>query len=199
MEREAGQASAFSRHIGERIRYFRETKGISLSELSRRSGIAKGTLSRLEAGSGNPTIMTLGALALILDVTPGDFIDVTGGSTSLVATPRNLPGPVIQMLFVHRVVSTNIMDVYDATVPSLPEPFISNTHGGIEHLIMIDGEAEVGPVGSTVRLRSGQHVSFSGREPHLYWSPERPSRMFLIMEYPRGGEDAPKGIYGSRR
>lgn len=41
--------------------------GISVSELAKRAGIAKSTLSQLESGSGNPSLETLWALAMALD------------------------------------------------------------------------------------------------------------------------------------
>src|SRR5262245_57848445 len=45
------------------LRARRDEQGISLSELARRSGIAKGTLSQLESGTGNPTIETVFSLS----------------------------------------------------------------------------------------------------------------------------------------
>ncbi len=46
----------------------RQKSGLSLSELSRKAGIAKSTLSQLESGSGNPSIETLWALCVALDI-----------------------------------------------------------------------------------------------------------------------------------
>ena len=41
---------------------------MSLAELARRAGLAKSTLSQLESGTGNPSLETLWALAMALDV-----------------------------------------------------------------------------------------------------------------------------------
>ena len=41
----------------------REKDGISLRELEQRTGISRGSLSRLESGEGNPTIATLDRFA----------------------------------------------------------------------------------------------------------------------------------------
>src|SRR5437763_13503787 len=54
--------------LGTNLRARRDEQGISLSELARRSGIAKGTLSQLESGSGNPTIQTVFSLSNALQV-----------------------------------------------------------------------------------------------------------------------------------
>src|SRR6266540_6887396 len=54
--------------LGANIRALRAQLGLSLSELARRSDIAKGTLSQLENGSGNPTIDTVFSLSNALNV-----------------------------------------------------------------------------------------------------------------------------------
>ena len=46
------------------IRRERERVNLSVTELAKRAGIAKSTLSQLEAGSGNPSLETLWALAM---------------------------------------------------------------------------------------------------------------------------------------
>src|SRR5829696_4451470 len=50
------------------LRRERERTGLSLSELAKRAGIAKSTLSQLEAATGNPSIETLWALGVALGV-----------------------------------------------------------------------------------------------------------------------------------
>ena len=61
VERRTGQGSGqgAGRVLGVNLRSRRDEQGISLSELARRSGIAKGRLSQLESGAGNPTIETV--------------------------------------------------------------------------------------------------------------------------------------------
>ena len=48
------------------LRRARVERGLSLSEVSRRSSIGKSTLSQLEAGTGNPTIETVFSLSRAL-------------------------------------------------------------------------------------------------------------------------------------
>src|SRR5690606_27997806 len=56
------------RVLAANLRALREKAGLSLSELARRSDIAKGTLSQLESGSGNPTLETVFSLSNALEV-----------------------------------------------------------------------------------------------------------------------------------
>src|SRR5687768_14321418 len=61
-------ATSLGATIAGALRREREKAGISLTELARRAGIAKSTLSQLEAGSGNPSVETLWSLGVALGV-----------------------------------------------------------------------------------------------------------------------------------
>src|SRR3954466_10833914 len=54
--------------IASALRRERERVGLSLTQLSKRAGIAKSTLSQLESGTGNPSVETLWALGVALGV-----------------------------------------------------------------------------------------------------------------------------------
>ncbi len=56
-----------AQEVGARLRRLRQDRGLSLSELARRSGVGKGTLSELETGQRNPTLETLYALTTALE------------------------------------------------------------------------------------------------------------------------------------
>src|SRR5699024_7406670 len=49
--------------------------GLSLSEVARRAGIGKSTMSGLETGTGNPSLETLWALAAALDIPLARLLD----------------------------------------------------------------------------------------------------------------------------
>ena len=50
------------------VEQYRIEKNLTLSELSRMSGVAKSHISNIESGEKNPTILTLCKLAKALDV-----------------------------------------------------------------------------------------------------------------------------------
>jgi len=60
--------------IGEHIREFRESAGMSLEDLSSKTGIAVPNLSRLEHGKHSPMIETLQKIARALDVPPSALL-----------------------------------------------------------------------------------------------------------------------------
>ena len=56
-------------NVGKHIQKLRELKGISQQDLAAKCNFEKSNMSRLEAGRVNPTLSTLGKVAIALDVT----------------------------------------------------------------------------------------------------------------------------------
>ena len=52
--------------VARNVRRFRRERAMSLGELARKSGLSKQTLSKIEQGSGNPTVETLALLGAAL-------------------------------------------------------------------------------------------------------------------------------------
>ena len=61
--------------IAASLRRERRRTGLSLTEVARRAGIAKSTLSQLESGTGNPSVETLWAICVALDVPFSRLLD----------------------------------------------------------------------------------------------------------------------------
>ncbi len=62
--------------IGQRIRFLRESKGISQQNLAAVCNFEKANLSRIEAGRTNPTITTLYKISQALEVNISELVDV---------------------------------------------------------------------------------------------------------------------------
>src|SRR3954462_465241 len=79
--------------IARSLRRERTRAGLSLSEVARRAGIAKSTLSQLEAGSGNPSVETLWAIAVVLDVPFSRLVDPPGEGVRVVRAQERVVIP----------------------------------------------------------------------------------------------------------
>lgn len=64
-------------NIGKRIRYLREKKGMSQTELARLAKIGKSTLSEYEAGKVNPTADVVKRIAKVLDVSADYLLGIS--------------------------------------------------------------------------------------------------------------------------
>jgi len=71
----AAQAKAPLQVIAASLRRERHRSGLSLTEVARRAGIAKSTLSQLESGTGNPSLETLWAICVALDAPFSRLLD----------------------------------------------------------------------------------------------------------------------------
>lgn len=61
--------------VGARIRAYRKKKGLSLTELSNRTGIAASNLSSIELGKSSPTLSTLIKIAAAFNLRAGQFLE----------------------------------------------------------------------------------------------------------------------------
>src|ERR1700719_1389816 len=71
----AGVSAAPLEIIAASLRRERRRAGLSLTEVARRAGIAKSTLSQLESGTGNPSLETLWAICVALDAPFSRLLD----------------------------------------------------------------------------------------------------------------------------
>ena len=63
----AGYAAAWSNYqLAERVRNLRESRGISQQDLAERMGTTQSVISRIEAGSGKPSLTTLERVGVAL-------------------------------------------------------------------------------------------------------------------------------------
>lgn len=61
--------------IANRIRFFREKKGITVNKLANLAGISQSFLREIELGNKKPTVETLSLLCDALNITLRDFFD----------------------------------------------------------------------------------------------------------------------------
>lgn len=77
--------------LGSRINEIRREKGISIDELSDRSGVPKGTLSKITAGiTNNPTLDTVRSIATALGCRLDDFDDNQKHSEELTYSEKTI-------------------------------------------------------------------------------------------------------------
>lgn len=76
MSQEEFDRNDFLRRLGKRIAKVRKSKGYSQDRLSLEASIARGTLSKIEAGLRDPRASTIFKIAEILEVSPGRLFEI---------------------------------------------------------------------------------------------------------------------------
>jgi transcriptional regulator with XRE-family HTH domain len=174
--------------IAASLRRERTRAGLSLSELAKRAGIAKSTLSQLEAASGNPSMETIWALGVALGV---PFSALVEPPVSAVRVVRAGEGPTVaseQAPYVATLLSASPpgarRDLYhlraEPGAARVSEPHIPGT---VEHLIVSTGRVLAGPVGETAELEPGDYMTYRGDVPHSYEALLPGTTFVLVMQH----------------
>jgi transcriptional regulator with XRE-family HTH domain len=174
--------------IAAALRRERERAGISLSELAKRAGLAKSTLSQLESGTGNPSVETMWSLGVALGVPFSALVDPPKPSVRVI---RSGDGPVIAS-----EQATYSVTLVAACPPGARRDLYvlraepggarnSDPHqlGMVEHFWLGTGSALVGPSTEPVELAPGDYVTYPGDVPHVFEALEPGTTGTIIQEY----------------
>lgn len=174
--------------IAAAIRRERERVGISLSELAKRAGLAKSTLSQLESGIGNPSVETLWSLGVALGVPFSRLVDPPRPTVTVI---RSGEGPVI--LSEKASYSATLLaacppgarrDLYVLRAePGSPRHSDPHNPGTIEHFWLGSGLVRIGPTDDTVELAPGDYVTYPGDIPHVFEALEPGTTGLSVGEY----------------
>lgn len=176
------------RFLATSVRRERERAGITLTELARRADVAKSTLSQLESGVGNPSVETVWALSNALGVPFSRLVDPTPVRVEVIrfgegTTARSEHSDYAATLLSAAPPGTR-RDLYQLVAEPGPEKH-SEPHlpGTVEHLVVTQGRARVGPVDADVELGPGDYVSYPGDQPHVFIALEPDTRAVLVSEH----------------
>ncbi|MER5545809.1 XRE family transcriptional regulator [Streptomyces sp. NPDC002589] len=166
----------------------RARAGLSLSELAKRAGIAKSTLSQLEAASGNPSVETIWALGVALGV---PFTVLVEPPTPSVQVIRAGQGPAVaseQASFVGTLLSASPpgarRDIYQIRAePDSVRAAEPHNPGTVEHLIVATGRVKAGPAGEEVELGPGDYMTYRGDVAHSYEALAPNTTFVLVMQH----------------
>lgn len=70
----------FSHAVVRRLAKLRESKGVTKERLAKLSGISRSMISMMESGGRQPTLVTIHALCLALEVTVAEITAETDGA-----------------------------------------------------------------------------------------------------------------------
>ncbi|MEV8373614.1 XRE family transcriptional regulator [Kribbella sp. NPDC056861] len=173
--------------IASSLRRERNRADLSLTEVAKRAGIAKSTLSQLESGTGNPSVETLWALSIALEV---QFADLLEPRRPKVQVIRANEGPAIysdQADYSATLVAASPpnarRDLYRIVVAPGPgresQPHLPGT---IEHVVLSTGRALIGPLDEPIELHPGDYIGYPGDVPHLFKALAAGTTAVLISE-----------------
>jgi transcriptional regulator with XRE-family HTH domain len=179
--------------IAANLRALRARRKLSIVALAERSGVARATLTKLEAGRGNPTIDTLYALADALGVALGDVIgEPTSTPVQILRADEGIHvRGIVSARLLDRVHGHGLAEFYevDFAGPDSPEASPArhadpHPRGVMESLIVTSGRLRTGPTDAPAELGPGDFIRFPGDVPHVYQAIGGPARAILMMSHP---------------
>ncbi len=172
---EAGEEEKES--LGDRIRRVREMRGLTVRDLSSRTGIDTDTLGRIESSKLMPGLGQLVRLGKALDMKMGYFISPGIDKPMTVVRkherrPVSRYGEAKSLLYGYSYESlapgkaNRLMEPFVVTlVPTETEEF--STHSGQEFLYVLEGEIKVQVGEHADFLKPGDAVYYDSSQPHL--------------------------------
>jgi transcriptional regulator with XRE-family HTH domain len=169
------------------LRRERDLAGLSASELARRAGLAKSTLSQLEAGRGNPGIETLWALANALAIPVGRLLEAPRPEVELIRAGEGEGLRSDHADYVARLLSAapaaGRRDIYMIEAePGEPHRSAPHASGTREHVVLLSGRARIGPRGSEAELSAGDYIAYPADVAHAFEALAPGTRAVLVIE-----------------
>ncbi|BEV45652.1 XRE family transcriptional regulator [Afipia carboxidovorans] len=166
--------TAVSSSLGERIRFARQQRGMSLEQLATATGLTKSYLSKVERQLAVPSITTALKVSRVFGQTVGQLLGESLDESSLCIVRKNER---------HRFLKNDTHNGYniEAIASSLPhkrmEPFVMRpphkfhsdrrfTHAGEELIFVLSGQIEIEFIDRTVLLEAGDALYFNSHNPH---------------------------------
>ncbi|MFG1792478.1 helix-turn-helix domain-containing protein [Nocardia sp. NPDC049149] len=188
MARDDSTGAAPQAVIAASLRRERTRAGLSLTEVASRAGVAKSTLSQLESGTGNPSLETLWALCVALDMPLSRLLDPPRPSVQVI---RAGDGPVV--VAEHANYRATLLaasppnarrDIFRITAePGHARKSDPHIPGSVEHVLMATGRALTGLTDAPVELGPGDYLAYPSDLPHVFEALEPGTTATLIVEY----------------
>ncbi|WP_158889780.1 helix-turn-helix domain-containing protein [Amycolatopsis anabasis] len=174
--------------IAASLRRERARASLSLTELARRAGIAKSTLSQLESGTGNPSVETLWALGVALDVPFSRLVEPPAPRVQVI---RAGEGPAVYSERANYVATLLAScppnarrDIYLITAePGAPRESEPHMPGVVEHAVLASGRALIGLTEDPVELRPGDYIAYPGDVAHVFEALDEGTVAVMVSEH----------------
>ncbi len=185
--------------IGQQVRGFRKKLDMTVTELAKQAGLSSGMLSKIENGLTSPSLATLQALSVALNVPVTAFFrqyeeqrDATfvRAGEGLKIERRGSRNGHLYRLLGHSFGKNVTMEPYVVTLTEESEVFPLFQHDGNELIYMLEGEMAYHHGGATYRLAPGDSLYFDANAPH---GPENlvelPINFLSVIAYTRAKDE----------
>lgn len=160
--------------IGDKLRLSRQTKKMTIAQLSEQTGFSSGYISSVERGHVNPSLSALLKISSALDLDTGVLFESRSHSNSAIQVVRKgerltlvYPGSNFRYELLTRDLTMRKVEFIRVIIPvgksSGTKPL---THDGEEYGLVLKGRIQLLLGDETYILHDGDSVSFQSTIPH---------------------------------
>ncbi|MEK9992728.1 MAG: helix-turn-helix domain-containing protein [Paracoccaceae bacterium] len=182
--------------IGRQIRIYRKQMEITVSDLSKMTGLSTGMLSKIENGNTSPSLSTLQTLSKALSIPMTAFFKQFEQKRECIHTKANegveVEGEGTRAGHQYNLLghlgsndSGVIVEPYLIELTSETDTFKTFQHGGLETIYMLAGEITYRHGDGVYKLQPGDTLFFDANTPHGPVTLDKlPARFLSIISYP---------------
>jgi|AntAceMinimDraft_1070359.scaffolds.fasta_scaffold46555_2 transcriptional regulator with XRE-family HTH domain len=171
-------------HLGSRLRTLRVARALSLTNLSRASGLTKGYLSKVEREIASPSTSALVLICDKLEISLGTLFSTTTHHNVIRANERipiSLGGEGVSEALLTPPGERRVQvlhTVIEAGGGSGPEQY--SLPSDVEFALVVSGAISLNVEGVVHHLGEGDSITFSSQTPHSFRN-EHPTREATIL------------------
>jgi transcriptional regulator with XRE-family HTH domain len=176
----------FAPHLAENVRRLRESQDLTQTQLARRAGVPRATLSLLESGTGNPTLSVVLRVCQALSVRLDEALELRSLGTR-VYRKDELPQRARGGCVVKKLLPENIdgLELERLQIPAGRTLVgVPHTAGTREYLCVDTGALELRIEGELHCLDEGDVAVFRGDQKHSYKNvSRREAKAFSVLAF----------------
>jgi transcriptional regulator with XRE-family HTH domain len=179
---DAAAIAAALDQVGPRLKQVRTERGVTLGDLSERTGISTSTLSRLENGRRKPSLELLLPLAQAYRVPLDELIGAPEvGDPRIRMKPRRVHGRTVVPL----TRQPHGVQAWKIIIPTQQRTPTTRVHDGYEWLYVLAGRMRLVLGGRDLVMGPGEAAEFDTRVPHWFGSTgDGPAEVLSIFGRP---------------
>ena len=186
---EAVAEDIIEQHISRRIRQLRSTRGMTLQQISDKTGLSKGLLSKIENCIVSPPIGTLAKLARALEVPIGEFFETSDLDPGSVFYPKSkrkrVQGRRSELNYEYELLvagrKRRDMQPMIISIDGRNCKFAFQEHPGEQFIFMLEGSMDYVVGDKTYEVQPGDCLYFDARVPHSPKLRENQKARYIVV------------------
>lgn len=172
--------------VGSRIKSIRKRKGLTLQDVSDRSGMSATAISAIERNVSSPTVNTLASIGKALGESlsnllgESDIAYVVTRAGGREAAAARAPGVDLQSLAA-RVPGQRFLPMIGVIAPGATSGENPVNRHGDDFLLVLKGALDVESNGEVIRLEEGDSLYFRGNTPYRWKNPSTAETQVVLV------------------